>query len=49
MGIGTAMWEIYQDYSYHEDKTLAATVDPSELQGSPGSSLLWSIAWVKVL
>ena len=33
----------------HEDKTLCATVDPSELLGSPGSSLLWSITWTKVL
>ena len=26
-----------------ENKTLVATVDPSELLGPPGSSLLWSI------
>ena len=28
---------------------LVATVDPSELQGPPGSSLLWSITCAKVL
>ena len=28
---------------------LVATVEPSELQGPPGSSLLWSIARAKVL
>ena len=28
---------------------LVATVEPSELQGPPGSSLLWSITCVKVL
>ena len=27
---------------------LVATVEPSELQGPPGSSLLWSIACAKV-
>ena len=32
-----------------EDKTLVATVEPSGLQGPPGSSILWSIAWAKVL
>ena len=32
-----------------EDKTLVATVEPSELQGPPGSSLPWSVTWVKVL
>ena len=28
---------------------LVATVEPSELQGPPGSSLLWSVTWAKVL
>ena len=28
---------------------LVATVEPSELQSSPGSSLLWSITRAKVL
>ena len=28
---------------------LVTTVEPSELQGPPGNSLLWSIAWAKVL
>ena len=28
---------------------LVATFEPSELQGPPGSSLLWSVAWAKVL
>ena len=28
---------------------LAATLEPSELQGPPGSSILWSIAHAKVL
>ena len=28
---------------------LVTTVEPSELQGPPGSSLLWSIAWAKLL
>ena len=32
----------------HGDKTLVATVEPSELQGPPGSSLLWSITHAKV-
>ena len=32
-----------------EDKTLVATVEPSEVQGPPGSSLLWSVAWAEVL
>ena len=31
------------------DKMLVATVEPSELQGPPGSSLLWSVACAKVL
>ena len=31
------------------DKTLVATVDACELQGPPGSSLLWSVTWMKVL
>ena len=30
-------------------KTLVPTVDPSGLQGSQGSSLLWSVTWMKVL
>ena len=28
---------------------LVATVEPSELQGPPGSSLLWSITCAKIL
>ena len=40
------MRKIYLGYG---DKTLVATLDPSELQGPPGSSLLWSVTWVKVL
>ena len=28
---------------------LVATVEPSELQGPPGSSLVWSITCAKVL
>ena len=28
---------------------LAATVEPSELQGPPGSSLLWSVTRAKAL
>ena len=28
---------------------IVATVEPSELQGPPGSSLLWSITRAKVL
>ena len=43
------MWEIYLDNFYRGDKTLVATVKPSELQGPPGSSLLWSITHAKVL
>ena len=27
---------------------LVATIEPSELQGSPGSSLLWSVTHAKV-
>ena len=34
---------------YCGDKTLVATVEPSELQGPPGSSLLWSVTRAKVL
>ena len=33
----------------HEEKTLVATVGPSELLGPPGSSLLLSVTWIKVL
>ena len=43
------MREIYLNSFWHEDKTLVATVEPSELQGPPGSSLLWSVTQVKVL
>ena len=32
-----------------EDKTLVATVGPSELLHPPGSTLLWSITQIKVL
>ena len=28
---------------------LVANVGPSELLGPPGSSLLWSVTWMKVL
>ena len=31
------------------DKTLGPTVDPSELIGPPGSSLLWSISQVDTI
>ena len=48
MGFDMAMWKIYLDYFYHEDKALVATVGPSELLGPPGS-LLWSITWIKFL
>ena len=43
------MQEIYLNLFLHEDKTLVATIEPSELHGPPGSSLLWSVARVKVL
>ena len=43
------MYEIYQDYFKHDDKTFVATVDPSELLGPPGSSSLWSVTQAKVL
>ena len=33
----------------HGDKTLVSTVEPSELQGPPGSSLLWFVTCAKVL
>ena len=31
------------------DKMLVGTVEPSDIQGPPGSSLLWSSAHAKVL
>ena len=43
------MQEIYLINFYRGDKMLVATVEPSELQGPPGSSLLWSVACAKVL
>ena len=43
------MLEIYLDNFQHGDNTLVATVEPSELQGPPGGSLLWSVAHVRVL
>ena len=43
------MREIYLDNVKRGDKTLVATVEPSELQGPPGSSLLWSVTRAKVL
>ena len=43
------MQEIYLINFLHGDKTLVATVEPSQLQGPPGSSLLWSITCAKVL
>ena len=49
IGNGTVMWEIYLDEFWCEDKTLVATVGPSELLGPPGSSLLWSITQIKIL
>ena len=43
------IWESYLNQFYEMDKTLGPTVDPSGLQGPPGSSLLWSTAQTKVL
>ena len=43
------MWGIYLDYFLCEDKTLVATVGPSEVLGPPGSSLLWSITQIKII
>ena len=43
------MQEIYLGYFLHEDKTLVAAVDPSELLHPPGSSLLWSVTQIKIL
>ena len=43
------MREILLDHFYGGDKMLVATIEPSELQGPPGSSLLWSITHAKVL
>ena len=43
------MREVCLDCIQHGDKTLVATVYPSELQGPPGSTLLWSITHAKVL
>ena len=43
VGTGTVMQEDYLDWFQCEDKTLGATLDPSELLSPPGSSLLWSI------
>ena len=43
------MQEVYLINFQHGDKTLVATVESSELQGPPGSSLLWSITRAKVL
>ena len=40
MGMGTVTEESYQNYIYVNDKTLGPTVDPSRLQGPPGSSPL---------
>ena len=42
-------WEIYLRWIYMNDKTLSPTVDPSGLQGPPGSSLCWSVTQIKVL
>ena len=41
--------EIYLNLVYVNDKTLGPTVDPSRLQGPPGSSLHWSVTQIKVL
>ena len=49
IGKGTVMQEIYLINFLHGDNMLVATVEPSELQGSPDSSLLWSVAHAKVL
>ena len=43
------MQEIYLDNFYHGDMMLVATVEPSELQGPPSSSRLWSVTHAKVL
>ena len=43
------MREIYLDNFWHGDKTLVAKVEPSELQGPPGSSLLLAVTRAKVL
>ena len=40
LGRRMVMREIYLDNFSHGDKMLVATVEPSELQGPPGSSLL---------
>ena len=42
-------WEIYLDQVYVYDKMLGPTVDPSGLQGPPGSSLHQSVVQIKVL
>ena len=44
-----ATQEIYLNQVYVNDKTQFPTVDPSRLQGPPGSSLHWSITQIKVL
>ena len=41
--------EIYLYYFYMHDKMLGPTVDPSGLQGPPGSSFHWSVTRVKIL
>ena len=46
---GMVMWESTSTNFWCEDKTLVPIVEPSELQDPPGSSLLWSITWAKVL
>ena len=44
--MGMVTWEVYQNYIYMNDKMLGLTVDPSGLQGPPGSSLHWSVTWI---
>ena len=43
MLMGMEMREIYLNYFYVNNKMLGHTVDPSGLQGPPGSSLCGSV------
>ena len=49
MLMGMAIWEVYLNLVFVNDKMLGPTIDPSGLQCPPGSSLCWSITWIKVL
>ena len=49
MGMGIVTWESDLNWIYVNDKTLGPTLDSSRLQGPVGSSLLWSVAQIKVL